>query len=102
MDKDNGELHRKVSEQIRKMPESEMLRKLRESDIIPFLGGRPEVINDLTGKSIKRNNIIDSEDLVNMKVAIGEIEVNHKRVGEMVKEVIMTEDVAWDIFFKNI
>lgn len=56
---DNQQIFDYLKNQIKRMPINEVNRKLKESKVIPFLGGRPE-----------RNTIIDRDAIADLKIAL--------------------------------
>ena len=97
----NKEIFNLLKKKINDMPMKEVKRKLSLSGYIPFMGGRPEVRNMLTGEIIERGQTINSDDFMNLSIALGELEVNYQRIGKVVDGVKMSKDLAWSIFFQN-
>lgn len=47
-----------------------MFFKTQKTDYIPFLDGRPASKDYLTGNIVERDNVIDSEDISNLIIAL--------------------------------
>lgn len=99
---DDNKFFEFLKKEIKNMPTNEVNRKLQLSGFIPFLCGRPEIVDSLTGETIERCKTIGNEDFTNLKIAVGELELNYSRIGQVVDGVTMSKDLAWSIFFQNI